>query len=437
MAFAERLADRLERSPLGRPLERLGAFSPVATLRTYGPGPRALLAEAENAAERGLHVARGVFLVLMLSVAFVQIGRASTGLLSLLVVLALIAATLWWIVWRVLRRIQPPRWLRFVLVLFDAYVALRAPLWAQTSLYSTLGAERFLLRDEIAAFTAPMLAMVAVSGAFRLDPRLAAFSTVVAILGWSYTAVVLGASRNLGLGVGAVIGFTGALGAQVARVFRYTMLKAREEVILERYVPAALSRELERTGNLGGPGREVEITVVIVDIRDYTRRAERLTPGETVAFLNDYFSVVVSPLAEEGAVLDKYVGDGVFAFLEGEAHQRRAMRAARAILAAVDRFNARLRSGDPVAIGIALHSGPALVGTIGAEQKREYTAIADAVNVAARLEELNKVFRSSIVASEVVIQAVDIEQRAGFVGPEVTAIRGHEATLAVRYLPRV
>jgi len=72
-------------------------------------------------------------------------------------------------------------------------------------------------------------------------------------------------------------------------------------------VPEALVAELARTGEPLGAGREVDITVVIVDIRGYTRRVERLSPRDAVAFLNDYFSVVVAPLAAEGAVLDKYI----------------------------------------------------------------------------------------------------------------------------------
>jgi adenylate cyclase len=214
------------------------------------------------------------------------------------------------------------------------------------------------------------------------------------------------------------------------------MLKAREEAVLERYVPEALVEELARSGDPLGAGRETEVTLLIVDVRGYTERAERLTPREAVAFLNDYFSLVVAPLAAEGAVLDKYIGDGVFAFFEGGEQQRRAVRASRAILAAVDRYNDGRPGADALVIGIALHTGRALVGTIGAEQKREYTAIADAVNVAARLEELNKTFRSSVVASEAVVQAVAVEETAGFVGPVVVPVRGHEAPIAVRYLPR-
>jgi adenylate cyclase len=183
------------------------------------------------------------------------------------------------------------------------------------------------------------------------------------------------------------------------------MLRAREEAVLERYVPAALVRELVRTGDPLTNGREVDITVILVDIRGYTQRAERLTPREAVAFLNRYFAVVVAPLAAEGAVLDKYLGDGVLAFFEGDEHPRRALRAARAILAAIASYNETRPLADAVTIGIALHTGPALVGTIGAEQKREYTAVANAVNLTARLEELNKTFGSSLVASEAVLEA--------------------------------
>jgi adenylate cyclase len=415
-------------------LDRLGPFSPLVRLRTDSLGARTLLAETEHAAERALHVARGILLVVVLLVFLLQ-SDVSAALAGAAAISFVGAAILWLLVWRALGRPEPPRWLPYALVLVDAWTALRGTVAVQMNAVNMFGASRYLTAVDMAALAGPVLALVAITGAFRLVPRMAVYSTSVAVLSYAYIAMVLGVSRNVGLMSGAFIAFTGVLGVQVARVFRHTMLKARQLAVIERYVPEALVEELARTGDPFGAGREVDITVVIVDIRGYTRRVERLTPGEAVAFLNDYFSVIVGPLAAESAVLDKYIGDGVFAFLEGAGHERRSLRAARAVLAAVASYNHSHPAVEPVAIGIALHTGRALVGTIGAEQKREYTAIADAVNVAARLEELNKIFASSVVASEAVLGAVSAEECSGFVGPVTMPIRGHEAPLAVRYLP--
>jgi class 3 adenylate cyclase len=436
MASGPDLRERPRRWPwLPRPSD-LGAFSPVATLRTYTPGARALLEEAARDAERGLHVVRGLLLAVVSTIFFVFQARDAPVVIRWLAPAAVpVIAALWLLVWRALRRQRPPRWLPYVLVCVDAWLALRGPVATQTPLYNALGFDRFLTRADLAAMGSVFLALVAVSGSFRLDPRVALWSSLVAVLSYAYIAVALAVPRNQATLVGGVIAFTGLLGVMVARAFRYLMLKAREQGVLERYVPEALMVELARSGDPIGIGRDADITVLLIDIRGYARRAERLTPRETVAFLNDYFSVVVAPLAAENAVLDKYIGDGVFAFFEGDGHQRRAMRAARAVLAALERYNRARPDVEPVAVGMGLHTGRALVGTIGAEQKREYTAIADAVNLAARLEELNKVYGASIVASEAVLQAVEAALREGFVGPEVTPIRGHEAPLAVRYLP--
>ena len=82
---------------------------------------------------------------------------------------------------------------------------------------------------------------------------------------------------------------------------------------------------------------------------------------------------------------------------------------------------------------MALHTGPALVGTIGSHHKREYTVIADTVNVTSRLEELNKRFGSSVVASEDTLRAAN-DGADGFEGPETVELRGHAAPLRVYHL---
>jgi class 3 adenylate cyclase len=419
---------------LERVLAPLDAFSPAARLQPDGPGARALLADTELAAERAVHVARGVLLATVLTVFVIQLPNAPAAFGAVAIGAFITVPVFWVLVWRALVRPRPPGWLPYVLVLFDAWLGVRGAVLVQTPLYGALRAEQYLTPTDLAILAGPILAFVAASGGFRLRPRMALYSTAVAVLSYAYVAWALDVSRNAALLAGAVIAFLGLLSVQVARVFRHTMLRAREEAILERYVPAALVRELVRTGDPLGEGREVDITVILVDIRGYTGRAERLTPRQAVAFLNGYFAVVVAPLAAEGAVLDKYLGDGVLAFFEGEEHARRAMRAARAILNAIDAYNGTRPPADAVTIGIAVHAGPALVGTIGAEQKREYTAIADAVNLTARLEELNKTFGSSLVVSEAVLASLPSEERTGIVGPINTPIRGREASLNVGYL---
>lgn len=393
-----------------------------------------LLRETEHAAERALHVARGVFLLTILLVFLLQTGQSTALLLAAAAAFPLIGL-LWVLAWRLLCRADPPAALPYILIVCDAWLVMRGPLFAHTRVYAALGVGSYLTPADLFAMAAPWLAIVAITGAVRLVPRLAMFSTTVALLAYAVVAIAVPVSRNLALFCGATIAFAGLLGIQIARVFRYTALKAREEGILERYVPESLIDELARSGDPIGAGREADITVLIVDIRDYSRRVERLSPREAVAFLNDYFSVVVAPLAAEGAILDKYIGDGVFSFFEGTDQQRRALRAARAILAAVERYNVSRPTMSAVSVGIAIHSGRALVGTIGAEQKREYTAIADAVNLAARLEELNKTLSSSVVVSDVVLGAVTPAERAGFVGPTLVPIRGHEGAVQVHYLP--
>jgi adenylate cyclase len=423
------------RDRLGRALDPLDAFSPLARLRAEEPGACALLADTEVAAERALHVARGVLLATLLAVFVLELRDAPPPFVIIGVGAFLVVPVFWLIVWRALMRKRPLRWLPYILVVVDAWLAVRGAVLVKTPLYHALRAEEYLSPADLAALAGPLLALVAMTGGFRLRPRMAVYSTGVAVLSYAYVAWALDVSRNVALLSGAIIAFLGTLSVQVARVFRYTMLRAREEAVLERYVPAALVRELVRTGDPLKNGREVDITVILVDIRGYTRRAERLTPREAVAFLNRYFAVVVAPLAAEGAVLDKYLGDGVLAFFEGDEHPRRGLRAARAILAAIASYNATRPTADAVTIGIALDTGPALVGTIGAEQKREYTAVADAVNLTARLEELNKTFGSSLVASEAVLAAATAAELRGFVGPVTTPIRGREAPLQVRYLP--
>jgi hypothetical protein len=236
------------RERLGRALEPLDAFSPLARLRAEEPGSRALLAEMEVAAERALHVARGVLLATLLAVFVLEVRDAPPPFVGIAVGAFVVVPVFWLVVWRALTRPRPLRWLPYVLVFVDAWLALRGAVAVKTPLYHALRADEYLSPADLAALAGPILALVAMTGGFRLRPRMAVYSTGVAVLSYAYIAWALGVSRDVALLAGAVIAFLGTLSVQVARVFRHAMLRAREEAVLERYVPAALVRALGLPG---------------------------------------------------------------------------------------------------------------------------------------------------------------------------------------------
>jgi adenylate cyclase len=146
-------------------------------------------------------------------------------------------------------------------------------------------------------------------------------------------------------------------------------------------------------------GQEREVTVMFVDLCDFTARAERSSARETVAFLNEFFDVVVPCVLEHGGHANKFLGDGVLAVFGAPErlpdHADRAVAAARAIAGAVgDRF------GGEVRIGIGLSSGPVVVGSMGGGGRLEFSVIGEAVNVAARVEAMTRQIGDAILLTE-------------------------------------
>ena len=146
-------------------------------------------------------------------------------------------------------------------------------------------------------------------------------------------------------------------------------------------------------------GQEKEVTVLFSDIRGFTAHSEAHTPQEIVALLNRYFSRQVEVIFRHGGTLDKFIGDCIMAFwgapVERPDHARAAVAAALEMTRVLEAFKRELAAqGSDMAeafdVGIGVHSGRAVVGFIGAEQKLDYTAIGDTVNLASRIEGLTK-----------------------------------------------
>lgn len=161
------------------------------------------------------------------------------------------------------------------------------------------------------------------------------------------------------------------------------------------YVPVSLVTRLMHDANSGPiPPEEREITVMFTDIVGFTALSEELKPTEVARLLNEHFALVDGCVAQEGGMVDKYIGDSVMAFWGApERHPDHAMRACRAALAiieAIETDNVRRReAGLPIVrVRIGIHSGPVVVGDIGTPVRLNYTVIGDTVNIAQRLEML-------------------------------------------------
>jgi adenylate cyclase len=165
--------------------------------------------------------------------------------------------------------------------------------------------------------------------------------------------------------------------------------RTRVERIFGRYVPAQVAEQLIHAGQLAPQQREASI--IFADIVGFTRLSESLPPAQVIELLNKFFSAVTAIVDERGGVVVNHVGDALIAAfnvpLPTEAHAARAVGAARALLALVaerefDGYRLRLR------IGVA--TGPVAAGTVGGAGRETYTLYGDTVNLAQRLEQLNK-----------------------------------------------
>ncbi len=148
------------------------------------------------------------------------------------------------------------------------------------------------------------------------------------------------------------------------------------------------------------------MTVLFSDIRDFTKLSEALTPTENFQFLNSYLKNVTPIIRTYHGFIDKYIGDAIMALFPDKAVD--ALEAAVALLRQVGNYNAGRKSAGyvPIRIGIGLHRGELILGTIGEEHRMETTVIADAVNVASRMEGLTKIFGVDLLVSGGVVDAL-------------------------------
>ncbi|HEY6952639.1 MAG TPA: adenylate/guanylate cyclase domain-containing protein, partial [Bacteroidota bacterium] len=184
--------------------------------------------------------------------------------------------------------------------------------------------------------------------------------------------------------------------------------KQRRELrrAFNRYLsPAVVSQIIESSGALELGGNTVEGTVYFSDIKDFTNISETMAPKELVAYLNEYFSLASDLILKRDAMLDKYIGDAIMAIFGAPIpkpdHAKLACLTALEIQRALTAFYKRKSAQTPhFTTRIGLNSGKMIVGNIGSTKRLDYTAIGDTVNLASRLEGVNKFFGTKIIISE-------------------------------------
>jgi adenylate cyclase len=193
----------------------------------------------------------------------------------------------------------------------------------------------------------------------------------------------------------------------------------------QQYLTPEVIRRLLQNPELVQP-RKTEITVMFSDVRDFTSISEQLDAQELALLLNHYLTDMTRIVFDHEGTLDKYIGDAVMAFwgapFEERGHATKACRTALEMMSRLAKLQERWKAENKprLDIGIGLNTGVASVGNMGSELRYGYTAMGDAVNLASRLEGLNKEYRTHVLVSETSYAAT---HDAGFAFRELDLIR--------------
>jgi class 3 adenylate cyclase len=285
--------------------------------------------------------------------------------------------------------------------------------------------------------TAVACALLAATGALRLTTAACALSTAAALVVFGVVAVSAHYTVVEALFVCGLIVATGMLGRRLAKNTRRAVESEGSRVILRRFLPRHLAdSDSHEVLRMVATPRVVEATVLVSDLRGFTAMAERMTPEETLAILNQVQARMASCVRAHGGVIDKFMGDGllaVFGAMEPlPGHAGAAIRAATAMRVALAEVSAS-RPPPPLRIGIGVHSGTLVTGCLGSGERLEFTVIGDTVNTAARLEGATKRLDVDVLVSAA---SAAMAKRDGTLIPPLVslgevALRGREEPVAV------
>jgi adenylate cyclase len=203
--------------------------------------------------------------------------------------------------------------------------------------------------------------------------------------------------------------------ADVAKLREIERLHAAAERArhnLSRYFSPNIVAMLAAQDEPLGAVRRQTVAVLFADIVGFTRMAETMAPEAVVTLLRQYHERMTAQIFACGGTIEKYIGDAIFAVFgvpsAGDSDAANALACADRMLDALDRWNAeRARDGEtPLAIGIGLNYGPAVLGDVGSEHSMSFTVIGDTVNTASRLQALTRSLKTPLVVGDPLVAAI-------------------------------
>ncbi len=191
---------------------------------------------------------------------------------------------------------------------------------------------------------------------------------------------------------------------------------------MEKFVPRELMQQLgvDSLANIRfGDCIKKEVTVLFSDIRSFTTLSEDMSPQKTFAFLNSYFELMGPIIRKNNGFINKFIGDGIMAIFPQKPED--AIDAAIEMLEVLEEHSHELLKQDKrqIEIGIGIHTGRVILGTVGEKDRMEATVIGDAVNVAARLEEMTKYFGVPLLISTNTYELIEEREKyqVRYLGP--------------------
>jgi adenylate cyclase len=234
-----------------------------------------------------------------------------------------------------------------------------------------------------------------------------------------------------------VLGTIVVVAARSLRESRLRLQSDRDRQSMARYIPPLTGRGM--TSDDGGQSHMA--VVMFVDLVGYTKASEHMTPAETAALLRRFHGGVEQAVTNHGGVIDKFIGDAALAVFglpdAGPAHAGAAIACARRIADELAEWDRELKAaGNPgIGCGAGLHFGPVVVAEVGGAAHAQVTVTGDTVNVASRLEALTRSWRTTIIASDAVVDAArsgtDRAMLDGFTALPFQEIRGRDRPVGI------